>query len=209
MNQTLRNKIEFVQCFAINPQLENFELHVHLNINPKLPEHMFVNKCQLPYGTGKNVKILAFTNDLSRKDQLIAAGADYISNDEIIQEIKKGKIFFDYCVATPESMKLVSPLARILGPRGLVPNQKLGTLDNDLVTAIKRLKSGNILLKNDRYGIIHTIVSKCTSPADHTLSNIEELLNFVNSKKPASIKGTYIKSVYLSSTMGPSVRIDI
>lgn len=205
----IKDKIDFVKSYAINNQLENFEVHIHLNINPKLPEHMFVHKYQLPYGSGKEVKILAFTTDVSRKDFLISSGADYVSDEATIQEIKKGKIFFDYCVATPESMKLVSPLAKILGPRGLVPNQKLGTLDTDLVAAIKRLKGGSILLKNDRYGIIHTIIGKCTFPSHQIVSNLEQLLNFIQSKKAVSIKSSYIKSVYLSTTMGPSIRIDL
>lgn len=206
-NIALKNKINALKAYALYPQHEIMDIHINLNINPRITEQMFVQKFSFPHMIHRNVTVLAFTSDLSKKEELIKAGADYIADEEIINQIKKGKIFFDYCVASPDMMKILSPLAKVLGPRGLMPNVKLGTLDTNLNEAIKRLKQGQLSLRNDKFGILHVPIGKLTESTSLLIENIEALIHFVNSKKPVSVKGNYIKSCFISSTEGPSLSI--
>lgn len=204
-NSSLHEKIEVLKAYAISNSREVLEVHVNLNINPRITEQMFTHKFTFPHALHKNVTILAFSPDSSRDQELKASGADYIANDDIINDIKKGKIFFDYCVASPESMKMISPLAKILGPRGLMPSVKLGTLDSNLVDAIAKLKQGQVSLRNDKFGILHIPIGKLDAPSHFLEDNLSAVLNFVTSKKPASVKGNYVKKSSISSTRGPSL----
>lgn len=198
----LTQKIQILKAFSLDS--ENIEIHVNLNINPKIPDNTFFHKCNLPHRTGKNIKILAFVHE-SMRDKVLSAGADFIADEESIKRIQGNKIFFDVCIATPESLKMLSSLAKILGSRGLMPNAKLGTLTPHIIEAIGALKEGQISLKNDRYGILHVLVGKCNSPTEHIQENIEYLIDVIQTKKPSSVKGTYMNSVYLSTTHGPSL----
>lgn len=206
-NHNLQEKIDIVKSYVPYREGETMEIHVHLNINPKLADQMFVQKFSFPHPIGKKIKVLAFTLDESKKEELLKEGADYIADKENIEMIKKGKIFFDYCVASPDSMKLVSPLAKILGPKGLMPNVKLGTLDNNIVEAIRRLKQGQVSMKNDKFGVVHLAVGKSNQPTSYIIENIESLLAFVNSRRPQSVKGNYVKSIHISTTHGISLSI--
>jgi large subunit ribosomal protein L1 len=202
----LEQKINTLKSFAIDPRSESFEVHFRLNINPKMPEQMFVQKCTLPNSTGKDVKIIAFVSEAQRQ-QALQAGADFIADEENINKIKANKIFFDFCVASPDAMKLLSPLAKILGPRGLMPNAKLGTLTPNITEAIRQLKGGQVSIKNDRNGLLHVMIGKCNASLPHIRENLEYLVDFVQSKRPSAVKGNFIETVFLSTTQGPSVSL--
>lgn len=202
----LVQKINALKSFAISPSTESFEVHFRLNINPKMPEQMFVQKCTLPNSTGREVKIIAFVSD-AQKQQALQAGADFIADEENINRIKANKIFFDFCVASPEAMKLLSPLAKILGPRGLMPNAKLGTLTTNVSEAIKQLKGGQVSLKNDRYGLLHVMIGKSDNTMSQIRENLEYIVEFVQSKKPSAVKGNFVESIFLSTTQGPSLSL--
>lgn len=204
--QELSEKIEFLKAFALEKNFESVEVHMNLNVNAKIPEQMFVQKCTLPHSTGKKVTILAFVPENMKKAAL-AAGADFVADEENIAKIKNNKIFFDACVASPESMKILSPLAKILGPRGLMPNAKLGTLTPQVTEAIQLLKQGQVSLKNDRYGILHVMVGKSNASTQALVENIEFLIDFVQSKKPTAVKGNLIEKISLSTTMGPALSL--
>lgn len=205
--QNITEKIKILKSYVCYDFGETIELHVKLNINPKLTDQMFIHKFNLPYTTGKKIKILAFTADESKKEELLNAGADYIADKNNIEIIKKGKIFFDYCVASPDSMKILSPLSKILGPKGLMPNVKLGTLNANLIETITNLKQGQIYMKNDKFGIVHLEIAKSDQPTTQIAENIISLIDFVHSKKPNSVKGNYIKNVYIATTHGSSFEI--
>lgn len=202
----LEQKINALKAFAVSPQTESFEIHFNLSLNPKIPEQMFVQKCTLPNPTGKEVRIIAFVPE-SQREAALLAGADFVADEENIKKIKENKIFFDSCVASPEAMKLLSPLAKILGPRGLMPNAKLGTLTPNVAEAIRLLKAGQVSLKNDRYGLLHVMIGKCNQPSNQIQENLEHLIDFVQSKKPQAVKGNLIQTVFLSTTMGPSISL--
>nr|YP_007890473.1 ribosomal protein L1 [Andalucia godoyi]AGH23967.1 ribosomal protein L1 [Andalucia godoyi] len=201
-SEGLDDKIKMLKAYAISQSNESFELHVNLGINPKISDQMFVHKCTLPQSTGKSIKILAFVPE-SLQNQ--ASEADFLINEEYLDKIKKNKIFFDVCVATPEMMKMLSPLAKILGPRGLMPNAKLGTLTSNVAEAIQSLKRGQLSIKNDRYGILHIPIGKAEHSLSHLKENIEYMIEFISTRRPQSLKGNMILSVHLSTTMGPSV----
>lgn len=203
-SEGLEEKIQMLQSYALSQGKERFELHVNLGINPKMSDQMFVHSCTLPHSSGKSVRVLAFVPE-SAKAQ--ASEADWIAGPEEIQKIQKNQIFFDVCVATPDMMKTLSPLAKILGPRGLMPNAKLGTLTTNLRDAIQSFKKGQMSLKNDRYGILHVQVGNANHPLQHVKENIEYVLDFILARRPASLKGNMILGVHLSTTMGPSLAL--
>lgn len=202
----IEDKVRELKSFSLFPNKESIEIHFNLNINPKIPEQMFVQKCTLPNITGKDVKIIAFVSE-SLKDSVLKAGVNYLGDEEHINKIKNNKIFFDYCVASPDMMRVLSPLAKILGPRGLMPNAKLGTLTPYVAEAVSELKRGQVSLKNDRYGLVHAMVGRCDMPTSSITDNIEYLIDFVQGKKPSMIKGNLIKRVHISSTQGSSASI--
>ena len=183
------------------------ELHARLGINPKKGDQQIRINITLPHGTGKSKKVAAFVG-ANDEDGAKSAGADFVYGEEDIQEIKKtGKIDFDVAVATPEMMPKLAQAARVLGPRGLMPNPKTDTVGTDLAKMIGDIKKGKTAFKNDDTSNIHQIVGKVSFDAAKLKENIEFLLAELKKAKPQSAKGTYIKSLYLTSTMGPSVKI--
>lgn len=189
--------------------VETVDLVFNLNIDPKQSNQNIRGSVALPAGSGKSVKIIVFTDDESLQKEAIKAGAVKAGLTELMAEIEGGYLDFDYCIATPSSMKSLSKVAKKLGPRGLMPNPKNGNVTDDVVGAIKLALKGKVNFKNDKFGIVHTMVGKVNFSNEDLMSNIKAVINAIKEAKPEVIKGKYIKSVYLTTTMGPSVGVDI
>ena len=182
-------------------------LAVRLGVDPRKANQMVRGVVSLPHGTGKSVRVLALVTP-DKVEEAKAAGADYAGLDEFIEKIKGGWTDIDVIVPMPSVMGKIGPLGRVLGPRGLMPNPKSGTVTMDVAKAVGEVKAGKIDFKVDRYGIIHAAIGKVSFEADKIRENVEELLKTLNKLKPSAAKGTYMKSVYISSTMSPGIAVD-
>jgi len=183
------------------------DLYVRLNVDPKKSNEMVRGVVTLPHGTGKNLKVLALVTPDKEKDAE-EAGADYIGLDEFLTKIKGGWTDVDVIVTVPSVMAKLGPLGKILGPRGLMPNPKTGTVTMDVKKAISDVKGGKIDFKVDKAGIIHAAIGKVSFDSTKILENAEELIKTIIKLKPSSTKGNYIKSIFMSSTMSPSIPIE-
>lgn len=187
---------------------QTLEVVMKLGVDPRHSDQMVRGVVTLPAGTGKTIKVAVICKD-ERIEEAKNAGADIAGSTEIIDEIKAGKINFDVCIATPDMMSVIGAVARILGPKGLMPNPKLGTVAVDIVTAIKNAKSGQVEYRVEKAGIIHAGVGKLSFTDPDLLQNVQALTSAVVKAKPSGAKGNYLKAVFLSTTMGPSVKIDL
>ncbi len=193
--------------FATAKFNESIDVAVQLGVDPKKSDQVVRGSVVLPAGTGKTVRVAVFASG-EKAEQAKAAGADVVGMEELAAQIKGGDIPFDVVIASPDTMRIVGSLGQILGPRGLMPNPKVGTVTPDVATAVKNAKAGQVQYRTDRAGIIHaTIGRKSFSDAD-LKSNLVALIDALNKAKPVSSKGTYIRKVSLSSTMGAGVRVD-
>ncbi len=187
---------------------ETVELHARLGVDPKYPDQMVRGTVVLPNGTGKTVRVLVIAKgekEVEAKD----AGADYVGAEEYLEKIAKGWLDFDSMVATPDMMGEVGKLGKVLGPRGLMPNPKLGTVTFDVGKAVADLKAGKVEYRVDKGGNIHVPIGKASFGAEKLKQNFTSLLDAVVKAKPASSKGIYLKSLFICTTMGPSVRLDV
>lgn len=183
------------------------DIDVRLGVDPRKANQMVRGSVTLPHGTGKEVRVLVLcTSD--KEDEAKAAGADYVGLDDYINKIKNGWTDVDVIITMPSVMPKVGALGKILGPRGLMPNPKTGTVTMDVANAVRESKAGKIDFKVDKYGIIHTSIGKVSFDVARLEDNARELINTILKLKPAAAKGTYVKSVFLSSTMSPGVKID-
>lgn len=185
----------------------SIDVCVRLGVDPRKANQMVRGTVALPHGTGKDLKVLVLCTP-DKEDEAKAAGADYVGLDEYIQKIKGGWTDIDVIITMPAVMGKVGALGRILGPRGLMPNPKTGTVTMDVAKAVTEVKAGKIDFKVDKYGIIHSSVGKASFDSVKIEENANELLQTLIKMKPSSAKGTYIKSVYISSTMSPSIQVD-
>lgn len=183
------------------------DLDVRLGVDPRKANQMVRGVCTLPHGTGKVVRVLVLCTP-DKVEEAKAAGADYAGLDEYIEKIKGGWTDIDIIITMPSVMGKVGTLGRILGPRGLMPNPKSGTVTMEIGKAVAEVKQGKIDFKVDKFGIIHASVGKVSFDANKILENAREFLNVINKLKPSAAKGTYIKSVYLSSTMSPGIQVE-
>lgn len=183
------------------------DVAVHLGVDPRKANQMVRGVVTLPHGTGKTVRVLALVS-ADKEQEAMDAGADYAGMDEYIDKIKDGWLEFDVIVTMPTVMAKIGPLGRVLGPRGLMPNPKSGTVTMDVAKAVADVKGGKIDFKVDRFGIIHSAVGKASFESGKIEDNAKELLQTIIKLKPTAAKGTYVKSIYLSSTMSPSIAID-
>ncbi|RMZ50150.1 50S ribosomal protein L1 [Flavobacteriaceae bacterium PRS1] len=183
------------------------DLAVRLGVDPRKANQMVRGVVSLPHGTGKDLKVLALVTP-DKEAEAKEAGADYVGLDEYLDKIKNGWTNVDVIITMPSVMGKLGPLGRILGPRGLMPNPKTGTVTMDVAKAVTEVKAGKIDFKVDKTGIVHAAVGKVSFTADKLTSNINELLSTLMKLKPSTAKGTYMKSVFISSTMSPSVAID-
>ncbi|OQX88376.1 MAG: 50S ribosomal protein L1 [Candidatus Omnitrophica bacterium 4484_70.2] len=188
---------------------ETVEISCKLNVDPRKSDQMVRGSVSLPYGIGKKVKVLVFCEPEKEKEAK-DAGADFVGGEDLIEKIQKENwLEFDYCISTPAMMKLVSRLGRILGPRGLMPSPKTGTVTNNLAQAVKEAKQGKVDFRMDKTGCIHVGVGKISFPVEHLVENIKTFLDILRSLRPAAVKGEFIKSIYLSLTMSPGLRVSV
>jgi large subunit ribosomal protein L1 len=183
------------------------DIDVHLGVDPRKADQMVRGVVALPHGTGKEVRVLVLCTPDKEADAT-AAGADFVGLDDYIQKIEKGWTDVDVIITMPTIMAKIGRLGKILGPRGLMPNPKSGTVTLDVAKAVKEVKAGKIDFKVDKYGIIHTSVGKVSFSPEKIAENAQEVINTLVKLKPSSSKGTYVKTIHLSSTMSPSVKID-
>ena len=186
----------------------SIDVAVRLGVDPRKANQMVRGVCSLPHGTGKSVKVLALCTP-DKEEEAKAAGADYVGLDEYLDKIKGGWTDVDVIVTMPTVMAKLGPLGRVLGPRGLMPNPKAGTVTMDIGKAVSDVKAGKIDFKVDKYGIVHTAVGKTSFSKENIIENVQELIATLLKLKPSAAKGTYIKSIALSGTMSPSVRVDV
>lgn len=186
---------------------ESLELHVRLGVDPRHADQQVRGVCVLPNGTGKKVRVLVFAKGV-KADEAQAAGADYVGAEELITKIQKENWFdFDACITTPDMMGLVGRIARLLGPKGLMPNPKSGTVTQDITKAIHDIKAGKVEYRLDKAAIIHVPFGKVSFGADKLIENFETIMDAIVKAKPAAAKGTYLKSIAVASTMGPGIKV--
>ncbi|WP_305989741.1 50S ribosomal protein L1 [Roseibium sp. MMSF_3544] len=187
---------------------ETVEVAINLGVDPRHADQMVRGVCVLPNGTGKNVRVAVFARG-DKADEAKAAGADIVGAEELVQEVQGGKIDFDRCIATPDMMPLVGRLGKVLGPRGLMPNPKVGTVTPDVTAAVNDAKGGAVQFRVEKAGIVHAGVGKVSFSEEAISQNVKALVDAVQKAKPSGAKGSYLKRIAVSSTMGPGVKIDL
>lgn len=204
---SLKDAIAILQkCPAVKFD-QSVDLSVRVGVDPRKSDQLVRGTVQLPNGTGKKLSILVFARG-DKVNEALAAGADFAGNDELFEKVNAGWTGFDAVIATPDMMRDVGKLGKVLGPRGLMPTPKAGTVTQDIAKAISDLKSGKVEFKLDRHGVLNNAAGKVSFAADKIEENVLALLHAITKAKPATAKGQYLRSIYLSSTMGPGLRID-
>jgi large subunit ribosomal protein L1 len=186
---------------------ETVEIAMNLNVDPRHADQMIRGSVVLPHGTGKNVRVAVFAKG-DKADEAKAAGADLVGSDELIEQIQNGNIDFDIVIATPDMMGVLGKVARILGPKGLMPNPKTGTVTMDVAQAVKNAKGGQVNFRVDKKGNMHAGIGKASFGEKELVENLKAFVEKINRAKPASAKGRYIQNAALSLTMSPSVKLD-
>lgn len=204
----IEDAVELIKTLPVAKFNESVDLAINLGVDPKHADQMVRGAIVLPHGTGKSVRVLVFAKGDKEKEAR-DAGADFVGADELAQKIQKeGWLEFDRVIATPDMMGVVGRLGRVLGPRGLMPNPKLGTVTPDVSRAVQEHKAGKVEYRVDKNGIIHCSVGKSSFEASQLLANITALIEVILKAKPAVSKGTYFKNIAISTTMGPGVKVD-
>lgn len=186
---------------------ETIELAINLGVDPRHADQMVRGVVELPNGSGRTVRVAVFAKG-DKAEQAKAAGADIVGADDLVEQVQGGKIDFDRCIATPDMMPLVGRLGKVLGPRGLMPNPKVGTVTPDVDQAVRSAKGGAIEFRVEKAGIVHAGVGKASFSEEQLVGNIRALVEAVHKAKPAGAKGTYMKKIAVSSTMGPGVKVE-
>ena len=204
--QPLEKAVEILKSFPARKFDQSVEIHMNLGIDPSQADQLVRGSVVLPHGIGKTQRIVVFAKgDLAKAAE--EAGADQVGQDDLAKRIKDGWTDFDVCIATPDMMGMVGPLGKVLGPRGLMPAPRAGTVTMDVAKVIQEYKAGKVEFRNDKGANLHAIVGKLSFDAQKLQENVEAFLNYVNSLKPQTVKGNYIKSIALCATMSPSVRV--
>ena len=206
-NYAIEEAVSLITEFASTKFSESFDVSINLGIDPRKSDQVVRGSTTLPSGTGKTVKVAVFAQG-ENAEKAEAAGADVVGFDDLAETIQAGNLDFDVVIATPDAMRVVGKLGTILGPRGLMPNPKVGTVTPDVETAVKNAKAGQVRFRTDKNGIVHGGIGKIGFDGAAVKSNREAWLVDLKKAKPASAKGIYIKKVVLSSTMGPGLQID-
>jgi len=211
VDKTNKYSIEEVLAFVKSNASKNFDetvdLAIQLGVDAKKSDQTVRGATVLPNGTGKSVRVAVFAQG-EKAEEAKAAGADIVGFDDLAAEVKKGNFDFDVVIAAPDAMRVVGQLGTILGPKGLMPNPKVGTVTPDVATAVKNNKSGQAMYRIDKAGIIHTVIGKASFTAEALKENLQVLLNDLGKKKPATSKGRFIRKISISSTMGPGMVVD-
>ncbi len=214
-----REGVDRVELYALDDALsmlkerskvkfdETVEVAINLGVDPRYADQMVRGVCNLPNGTGRTVRVAVFARG-DKADEAKEAGADIVGAEDLVETIQKGEIDFDRCIATPDMMPLVGRLGKVLGPRGLMPNPKVGTVTQDVAAAIQAAKGGAVEFRVEKAGIIHAGVGKVSFETDKLAENVRAFTDAVMKAKPSGAKGTYLKKIALSSTMGPGVRVE-
>ena len=187
---------------------ESIDVAVQLGIDAKKSDQLVRGSVVLPAGTGKSVRVAVFTSG-AKADEARAAGAEIVGMEDLAERVKAGQLDFDVVIASPDAMRVVGALGQILGPRGLMPNPKVGTVTPDVVTAVKNAKAGQVQYRTDKAGIIHCTIGRASFAEDALTTNLRALIDALNRAKPATSKGVYLRKVALSSTMGIGVKLDL
>ncbi|MBP5616105.1 MAG: 50S ribosomal protein L1 [Alphaproteobacteria bacterium] len=204
----LKDAIKIVKENATAKFDETVDLAINLGVDPKYADQMIRGVCPLPHGNGKKIRVAVFAQG-EKADEAKAAGADIVGAEDLIESILAGKIEFDRCIATPDMMGLAGRVARVLGPKGLMPNPKLGTVTADVATAIAKAKAGEVQYRVEKTGIVHAGVAKVSFSEDKIYDNAKMFIDTIIKAKPQSLKGTYLKKISISSTMGVGVKVDL
>jgi len=217
--KTIREKVDATKAYSIDDALallkdlpkakftESVDVAVNLGVDPRKSDQVVRGSTVLPNGTGKTVRVAVFAQG-ENADKAKAAGADIVGFDDLADEVKKGNMDFDVVIATPDAMRVVGALGQILGPRGLMPNPKVGTVTPDVETAVKNAKGGQVRYRTDKAGIIHASIGSVEFAVDALRENLNALLADLQKAKPSTAKGQYMKKVSVSTTMGPGIQVD-
>ncbi|AWX14877.1 50S ribosomal protein L1 [Mergibacter septicus] len=217
--KAIKAKVDSTKAYDINEAVallkelatakfvESIDVAVNLGIDARKSDQNVRGATVLPHGTGRSVRVAVFTQG-ANAEAAKEAGADLVGMEDLAEQVKKGEMNFDVVIASPDAMRVVGQLGQVLGPRGLMPNPKVGTVTSNVAEAVKNAKSGQVRYRNDKNGIIHTTIGKVNFEAEQIKENLQALLAALNKAKPTSAKGVYIKKVSLSTTMGAGVAID-
>jgi large subunit ribosomal protein L1 len=202
----LQQAVEVLKQFSKRKFDQTIEIHINLGIDPAQNDQIVRGSLVLPHGIGKAQRVIVFAKgDLAKAAE--EAGAEAVGSDDLAKRIKDGWLDFDVCIASPDMMGLVGPLGKLLGPRGLMPSPRAGTVTNDVARVVKEYKAGKVEFRNDKGSNVHAVVGKMSFDASKLVDNIGAFISYVQSIKPNSVKGTYIKSIAICATMTPSVRV--
>lgn len=217
--QNIRDKVDASKAYSLEEAVnllselstvkfkESVDVAINLGVDPRKSDQVVRGATVMPNGTGKDVRVAVFTQG-ANADAAKEAGADIVGMDDLAEQVKKGVMDFDVVIASPDAMRVVGQLGQILGPRGLMPNPKVGTVTPDVATAVKNAKAGQVRFRTDKNGIIHAGIGKVDFTPEALRGNLEALVNDLKKLKPSTSKGVYIKKVSLSTTMGPGVTVD-
>jgi large subunit ribosomal protein L1 len=204
---SVEDAVKFVKERAKAKFDETIEVAMNLGVDPKHADQLVRGVCNLPNGSGRTARVAVFARG-AKAEEAKAAGADLVGAEDLVDQVSKGTINFDRCIATPDMMGLVGRLGKVLGPRGLMPNPRVGTVTMDVATAVKGAKGGSVEFRVEKAGIVHAGIGKASFTEGALAENIKAFVDAVVKAKPAGAKGTYVKKISLSSTMGPGVKID-
>lgn len=203
----LKEAVKIVKSNATAKFDETIDVAINLGVDPKHADQMIRGVCALPHGTGKTVRVAVLVQG-EKADEAKAAGADIVGAENLVDSILSGKIDFDRCIATPDMMGLAGRVARVLGPKGLMPNPKLGTVTTDVAGAVKKAKAGEVQYRVEKNGIVHAGIGKASFSEEQIYDNAKTFIDAILKAKPQSLKGNYLKKISLSSTMGVGIKVD-
>lgn len=203
----LKEAVKIVKSIATAKFDETIDVAINLGVDPKHADQMIRGVCALPHGTGKTVRVAVLAQG-EKADEAKAAGADIVGAENLVDSILSGKIDFDRCIATPDMMGLAGRVARVLGPKGLMPNPKLGTVTTDVAGAVKKAKAGEVQYRVEKNGIVHAGIGKASFSEEQIYDNAKTFIDAILKAKPQSLKGNYLKKISLSSTMGVGIKVD-
>lgn len=207
-NYTLKEAADLVKKMTYTKFDASVDIDVRLGVDPRKADEMVRGVVTLPHGTGRSVRVLALV-PAEFEEQARTAGADYVGLEDYIEKIKGGWFEFDVVITVPQVMGKIGMIGKILGPRGLMPNPKSGTVTQDVAQAIKEVKAGKIDFRVDKFGIVHVSIGRVSFTTDQLVDNAREFLSTIQRLRPSALRGTYVRSIYLSSTMSPGVSIDV
>jgi large subunit ribosomal protein L1 len=205
---TIEEAISLVKSNATTKFDETIDLALNLGVDPRHADQMVRGVCALPNGTGRNVRVAVFARG-TKADEAMKAGADIVGAEDLMEIVQSGKVEFDRCIATPDMMPIVGRLGKVLGPRNLMPNPKVGTVTMEVAVAVKAAKSGEVQFKVEKAGVVHAGVGKSSFDEKKLVENVRAFIESVKKMKPGGAKGTFMKKVSISSSMGPSVTLDV